>query len=410
MERRLQLIVLALAIGITGCSNSFRIVREYTVRPARPKNAPLFLVDSFYHERFFGSAGKLSCIHALPEESIPLAEVEIKAKNVAGIYQKLRHVANLKGADLVVLREEFTLRVKETTRLVDGGGRYIFGDYVPGPTRVKHDAVYEYNQIAELRRLRDRVEFAHVILDSLSTTQDHASYVERCRTIALQPPQGWVFAEAHLNALGYKQLHRGDADLAEATMKLNCAFFPRSANVYDSLSECYAETGQRQAAEAAFVESFRLFGEGKACEEQRSYLENALGSQFQRADWRLRVLADDAPVNEVRQLCRLLLKSRNILMPRYHLGEIVEGYGEQGQMKKAAEVAELMTIVWPESVEPLLCLSYAYAKADMRNEAVEVLEAARALAFHHGIRLNSYRFARVHFALGLSTDRMIRKS
>jgi FKBP-type peptidyl-prolyl cis-trans isomerase len=54
--------------------------------------------------------------------------------------------------------------------------------------------------------------------------------------------------EADLNDLGYKLLAKGDRDAAIAIFKLNTEAFPKSANVYDSLAEGYAKTGNRPLA------------------------------------------------------------------------------------------------------------------------------------------------------------------
>lgn len=54
--------------------------------------------------------------------------------------------------------------------------------------------------------------------------------------------------EGQMNALGYRLLEGGNPSGAIKVLQLNAEAYPDSANVYDSLGEAYAKSGQRQEA------------------------------------------------------------------------------------------------------------------------------------------------------------------
>ena len=61
-------------------------------------------------------------------------------------------------------------------------------------------------------------------------------------------PKAVLFDEATVNFMGYEHLQAGDASGALAILKLNAAAFPNSPNVYDSLSDVYVATGDKDLA------------------------------------------------------------------------------------------------------------------------------------------------------------------
>jgi dienelactone hydrolase len=61
-------------------------------------------------------------------------------------------------------------------------------------------------------------------------------------------PKAVLFSEAVMNRLGYEHLQDGDTKGAVELMKLNTAAYPKSANVYDSLSDAYLADGQKDLA------------------------------------------------------------------------------------------------------------------------------------------------------------------
>lgn len=66
------------------------------------------------------------------------------------------------------------------------------------------------------------------------------------------------FREGTLNQAGYDALRAGDADGAIALFQLNVEFFPRSANVYDSLAEGYLTKGDNEIAKIYYRKSLEL--------------------------------------------------------------------------------------------------------------------------------------------------------
>lgn len=61
-------------------------------------------------------------------------------------------------------------------------------------------------------------------------------------------PKAHPFDEAMVNFIGYEHLQTGDATGALAILKLNAAAYPDSPNVYDSLSDAYMATGEKDLA------------------------------------------------------------------------------------------------------------------------------------------------------------------
>jgi dienelactone hydrolase len=61
-------------------------------------------------------------------------------------------------------------------------------------------------------------------------------------------PKAALFPEAIVNTIGYEHLQAGDIKEAIEIFKLNVAGFPESPNTYDSLSDGYMATGQKDLA------------------------------------------------------------------------------------------------------------------------------------------------------------------
>src|SRR6202011_654764 len=61
-------------------------------------------------------------------------------------------------------------------------------------------------------------------------------------------PKATVFPETIVNLIGYEQLQAGDIKNALEIMKLNVTAFPESPNAYDSLSDAYLWTGQKEVS------------------------------------------------------------------------------------------------------------------------------------------------------------------
>lgn len=61
-------------------------------------------------------------------------------------------------------------------------------------------------------------------------------------------PNAKLFDEGLVNMIGYEHLQEGDTKGAIAILQLNANAFPKSANVYDSLSDAYLADGQKDLA------------------------------------------------------------------------------------------------------------------------------------------------------------------
>ena len=68
----------------------------------------------------------------------------------------------------------------------------------------------------------------------------------------------FILLENEFNALGYSLLRQRKYDEAIAVLKMNVQAFPNSWNVYDSLGEIYAWTGNTDGAIANFEKSLEL--------------------------------------------------------------------------------------------------------------------------------------------------------
>ena len=61
-------------------------------------------------------------------------------------------------------------------------------------------------------------------------------------------PKAVLFDEATVNIMGYEHFQAGDTKGALEILKLNATAFPESPNVYDSLSDVYIATGEKDLA------------------------------------------------------------------------------------------------------------------------------------------------------------------
>ena len=60
--------------------------------------------------------------------------------------------------------------------------------------------------------------------------------------------------EHYFNSLGYKTLREKNFELATEIFKINVALYPKSSNVYDSLAEAYAKSGDTVKA----IENYKI--------------------------------------------------------------------------------------------------------------------------------------------------------
>jgi CubicO group peptidase (beta-lactamase class C family) len=82
--------------------------------------------------------------------------------------------------------------------------------------------------------------------------------IEAYRRIKSEKPANNTVQEARLNELGYTLLRDKRLAGAIAVFKLNVELYPKSANVYDSLGEAYAENGEKELAIANYKKALEL--------------------------------------------------------------------------------------------------------------------------------------------------------
>lgn len=73
-----------------------------------------------------------------------------------------------------------------------------------------------------------------------------ADFVKRYRSFRSDPTRVYIDTESLINRLGYDLVSRHRLDDAIEVFKLNVEYYPRSANVYDSLAEAYVSKGDRE--------------------------------------------------------------------------------------------------------------------------------------------------------------------
>jgi dienelactone hydrolase len=82
-------------------------------------------------------------------------------------------------------------------------------------------------------------------------------------------PKATLFSEAIVNIMGYEHLQSGDIKGAVEIMKLNVAAYPKSPNVYDSLSDAYLADGQKDLARQNAKKALELLPSDTTDNEQR---------------------------------------------------------------------------------------------------------------------------------------------
>jgi len=99
-------------------------------------------------------------------------------------------------------------------------------------------------------------------------------------------PNAKLFDEGLVNMLGYEHLQEGDTKGAIAILKLNASAFPKSANVYDSLSDAYLADGQKDLARENAKKALELLPEDSSISEEyrQGMKENAENKLKQLGD------------------------------------------------------------------------------------------------------------------------------
>jgi len=108
--------------------------------------------------------------------------------------------------------------------------------------------------------------------------------VQKYRELRAATPGRYEFSESAFNTLGYRLIRQGRFAEAVRIFEMNVEQFPRSANVYDSLSEGYLYLGDRNKAEQVLAKALQT-------ENSESSFQEQLAGVLQRidlTDWQIR--------------------------------------------------------------------------------------------------------------------------
>ena len=97
------------------------------------------------------------------------------------------------------------------------------------------------------------------------------------------------FDEGIVNLMGYERMQAGDNQEAVAILKLNAQVFPDSPNVWDSLSDAYLASGDKEQARLNARKAIELLASDKKDDPQRQALIR------QSAEGKLKQLGDIGP-------------------------------------------------------------------------------------------------------------------
>ena len=104
---------------------------------------------------------------------------------------------------------------------------------------------------AGLRKVFDGWQLTGKV-DGLAQVEEHYKKLSARFGFPVLPP------EAMMNQFGYQLLGLSKTDEAIATFKLNVKNYPQSANVYDSLGECYEKSGKLQLAKPNYEKAVEV--------------------------------------------------------------------------------------------------------------------------------------------------------
>ena len=107
------------------------------------------------------------------------------------------------------------------------------------------------------------------VLNMIDEPGGAAKVMQMIEDAQKQKTQGTLFDEATVNILGYQHLQSGDNKSAIEILKLNVAAYPKSPNVYDSLSDAYLADGQMGLARQNAWKALELLPSDTTDNEQR---------------------------------------------------------------------------------------------------------------------------------------------
>jgi tetratricopeptide (TPR) repeat protein len=102
--------------------------------------------------------------------------------------------------------------------------------------------------------MNDGRPIPYELLQAGKTDEALAAY----RLIKKEQPDNVAVSEQRLNTLGYELLRAKKTRESVAVFALNAELYPQSANVYDSLAEAHAASGDKELAIKNYRRSLEL--------------------------------------------------------------------------------------------------------------------------------------------------------
>lgn len=127
------------------------------------------------------------------------------------------------------------------------------------------------NNSSDAPRLSDGTLIPYERLQAGKADEAVAAY----RRIKKEKPDNASVSEQRLNTLGYELLRAKKLRESVAVFALNAELYPQSFNVYDSLADAYAESGEKELAVKNYRRSLELNPQNKNATEMLKKLEGA---------------------------------------------------------------------------------------------------------------------------------------
>ena len=96
------------------------------------------------------------------------------------------------------------------------------------------------------------------ILAEAQRSGDVKTFITQYRAFKADPKHRFVDTEGPINRAGYWLLERKRVEEAIEVFKLNTEYYPRSANVYDSLGDAYQAAGNKEEAIKAYIKALSI--------------------------------------------------------------------------------------------------------------------------------------------------------
>ena len=125
------------------------------------------------------------------------------------------------------------------------------------------------NNTSDAPRLADGTPIPYELLQAGKADEAVAAY----RRIQKEQPSNVAVSEQRLNTLGYELLRAKKLRESLAVFALNAELYPQSFNVYDSLGDAYAESGEKELAIKNSRRSLELNPQNKNATEMLKKLE-----------------------------------------------------------------------------------------------------------------------------------------